>query len=140
MPERRRPDRLRNRGEYSSAAESSSRRTFRATGPRAAAITSRCGGRDLWLSTTGGIPMRVSLLEWAITMAATTAVLVFDVVIMARRVGEPTMRRSALALSAYIGLAGCFGIWTWCFHGKQFAVQFFAGWLTEYSLSIDNLF
>jgi tellurite resistance protein TerC len=84
--------------------------------------------------------MRVSLLEWAITMAATTAVLVFDVVIMARRAGEPTMRRSALALSAYIGLAGCFGIWTWCFHGKQFAVQFFAGWLTEYSLSIDNLF
>ncbi len=34
----------------------------------------------------------------------------------------------------------CFGIWTWYFHGQQFAVEFFAGWLTEYSLSIDNLF
>jgi tellurite resistance protein TerC len=34
----------------------------------------------------------------------------------------------------------CFGIWTWYRHGQQFAVQFFAGWLTEYSLSVDNLF
>ena len=34
----------------------------------------------------------------------------------------------------------CFGIRTWYFHGQQFAVEFFAGWLTEYSLSVDNLF
>ena len=70
----------------------------------------------------------------------TIAVLLFDVVVMARRPGEPTMRRCAIALSAYVGLAVCFGIWTWFFHGQQFAMQFFAGWLTEYSLSIDNLF
>ena len=31
-------------------------------------------------------------------------------------------------------------MWTWYFHGPQFAVQFFAGWVTEYSLSVDNLF
>jgi tellurite resistance protein TerC len=43
-------------------------------------------------------------------------------------------------LSAYVGLAVCFGLWTWYFHGQRFALQFFAGWLTEYSLSIDNLF
>jgi tellurite resistance protein TerC len=84
--------------------------------------------------------VHVSLLEWVITLAATTAVLLFDVLVMARRSGEPTMRRSAIALSAYIGLAGCFGIWTWYFHGHQYGVEFFAGWLTEYSLSIDNLF
>ena len=84
--------------------------------------------------------MRVSLLEWIVTLAATAAVLLFDVVAMARRSGEPTMRRCAIALSAYVGLAACFGIWTWYFHGQQFAGEFFAGWLTEYSLSIDNLF
>ncbi|MFZ0230635.1 MAG: TerC/Alx family metal homeostasis membrane protein [Mycobacterium sp.] len=84
--------------------------------------------------------MRVSLLEWLITLAATTAVLLFDVVVMARRSGEPTMRRCAIALSGYLGLAVCFGIWTWYFHGQQFAGEFFAGWLTEYSLSVDNLF
>ena len=33
-----------------------------------------------------------------------------------------------------------FGIFVWNFHGSQFGVEFFAGWLTEYSLSVDNLF
>jgi tellurite resistance protein TerC len=80
------------------------------------------------------------LLEWIVTLGVTTAVLLFDVVVMVRRSGEPTMRRCAIALSAYVGLAVLFGIWTWYFHGQQFAVEFFAGWLTEYSLSIDNLF
>jgi tellurite resistance protein TerC len=84
--------------------------------------------------------MHVSLLEWIATLAATIAVLLFDLLVVGRRSGEPTMRRSALGLSAYIGLAGCFGIWIWLYHGQQFAIQFFAGWLTEYSLSVDNLF
>jgi tellurite resistance protein TerC len=82
----------------------------------------------------------VSALEWSITLAATVAVLLFDLVVMARRSGKPTMRNCAIALSAYVGLAVCFGLWTWYFHGQRFALQFFAGWLTEYSLSIDNLF
>jgi tellurite resistance protein TerC len=84
--------------------------------------------------------MHVHLLEWIFTLAITIAVLMFDVAVMARGSGEPTIRRSALGLSAYIGLAICFGIWTWIFHGQQYAIQFFAGWLTEYSLSVDNLF
>jgi len=84
--------------------------------------------------------LSVSLLEWVLTLGATTAVLLFDVAVMARRSGEPTMRRCAIALSAYIGLAVLFGIWTWYFHGQQYALEFFAGWITEYSLSIDNLF
>jgi len=84
--------------------------------------------------------VHVSWLEWIVTLGVTTAVLLFDVVVMVRRPGEPTMRRCAIALSAYVGLAVCFGIWIWYFHGQQFAVEFFAGWLTEYSLSIDNLF
>jgi tellurite resistance protein TerC len=84
--------------------------------------------------------MSVSLLEWVLTLGATTAVLLFDVVVMARRPGEPTMRGCAIALSAYLGLAVCFAIWTWYFHGQQYALEFIAGWVTEYSLSIDNLF
>ncbi len=84
--------------------------------------------------------MQVSLLEWLVTLGVTIGVLLLDVLVMARRSGEPTMSRSAFALSAYIGLAVCFGVWTWFFHGRQFAIQFFAGWLTEYSLSVDNLF
>jgi tellurite resistance protein TerC len=82
----------------------------------------------------------VSALEWAVTSGVAIVVLLCDVAVMARRSGEPTMRRCAIALSVYVGLAVCFGMWTWYFHGHQYALQFFAGWLTEYSLSIDNLF
>ena len=84
--------------------------------------------------------MNVSQLEWFVTLGVTIAVLLFDVVVIARRPHEPTMRECAIALSVYIGLAVLFGAWVWYFHGGQFGLEFFAGWLTEYSLSVDNLF
>lgn len=84
--------------------------------------------------------MHVSLLEWSITLGVTIAVLLFDVVVIARRPHEPTTRECAIALSIYVGLAVLFGVWVWNFHGSRYGLEFFAGWLTEYSLSIDNLF
>jgi tellurite resistance protein TerC len=84
--------------------------------------------------------MHVSQLEWIITVGVTIAVLLFDVVWIARRPHEPTMRECGIALSIYVGLAAAFGVWVWNFHGTQYGLEFFAGWLTEYSLSVDNLF
>ncbi|MCG7607361.1 tellurium resistance protein TerC [Mycolicibacterium sp. (ex Dasyatis americana)] len=84
--------------------------------------------------------MQVSQLEWIITLAVTIAVLLFDVVVIGRRPHEPSTRETATALSVYIGLAVAFGVFVWMFHGSQFGLEFFAGWLTEYSLSVDNLF
>src|SRR6478735_5040229 len=84
--------------------------------------------------------MHVTQLEWIITLAVTIAVLLFDVVVIGRRPHTPARRELVIALSVYIGLAVAFGIWVWSFHGSQFGVEFFAGWLTEYSLSVDNLF
>ncbi|MGA8851534.1 MAG: TerC family protein [Aeromicrobium sp.] len=91
------------------------------------------------------VSMSVSSLEWAITIGLTVGVLLFDIIIVARKPHEPTTRESATALSIYVAMAVAFGIWIMVFHdtpGKDgdFALQFFAGWLTEYSLSIDNLF
>ena len=84
--------------------------------------------------------MQVSQVEWIITLAVTIAVLLFDIVVIGRRPHEPSKRELVTALSIYIGLAVAFGIWVYFFHGSQFGVEFFAGWLTEYSLSVDNLF
>jgi tellurite resistance protein TerC len=84
--------------------------------------------------------MNVSTVEWAVTLGVTMAVLLFDIIFIARRPHEPTFRECAIALSFYVGLAVAFGIWVWNFHGNQYGVEFFAGWLTEYSLSVDNLF
>src|SRR5664279_4394807 len=91
------------------------------------------------------VSMSVSSLEWAITIAVTVGVLLFDIIIVARRPHEPTFKECAVALSIYVSMAIAFGIWIMAFHdtpGKDgdFGLQFFAGWLTEYSLSIDNLF
>jgi len=43
-------------------------------------------------------------------------------------------------LAFFVSLAVLFGLGVWYFSGADFATQFFAGWLTEYSLSVDNLF
>jgi tellurite resistance protein TerC len=84
--------------------------------------------------------MHVTQLEWIITLAVTIAVLLFDVMVIGRRPHEPSKRELVIALSAYILLAVAFGVFVWLFHGSQFGLEFFAGWLTEYSLSVDNLF
>jgi tellurite resistance protein TerC len=84
--------------------------------------------------------MNVSALEWAITLGVTVAVLIFDVVVIGRRPHEPSTRECATYLSIYVGLAVLFGLFVWNFHDRQYGLEFFAGWLTEYSLSIDNLF
>ena len=84
--------------------------------------------------------MEVSTLEWAVTIGITVAVLVFDVIVIARDPHEPSMKECAIALCFYVGAAVAFGAWVLFFHGHDYGIEFYAGWLTEYSLSIDNLF
>lgn len=97
------------------------------------------GLHPLSAAATGGF-VNVSQLEWIITLGVTVAILLFDVIIIGRRPHEPSRRETATYLTIYITLAVGFGIWVWFFHGSQFGLEFFTGWLTEYSLSVDNLF
>ena len=84
--------------------------------------------------------MDVSPLTWWLTIGITLAVLLFDVIVIGRRPHEPSRKEVTVALTGYIGLAVLFGIGVWFFAGHQYGTEFFAGWLTEYSLSVDNLF
>jgi tellurite resistance protein TerC len=84
--------------------------------------------------------LEVSSTVWAVTIGLAAAVLLFDVLWIARRPHRPTTRELTLALGAYVGAAVLFGIGLWLVAGGQLATEFFAGWLTEYSLSVDNLF
>ncbi|ORV46507.1 tellurium resistance protein TerC [Mycolicibacter engbaekii] len=88
----------------------------------------------------GGAPLDPSLLEWLLTFAGLGAVLGFDLLIIGRRVREPSIREVAGWLTFYLSLAVAFGVWVWYYHGPKYGMQFYAGWLTEYSLSVDNLF
>jgi tellurite resistance protein TerC len=77
---------------------------------------------------------------WQVTIGATIVFFVFDVWHMRRNPHEPSMRECLVALGFYVGAAILFGLGVWYFAGGQYGGEFFAGWLTEYSLSIDNLF
>jgi tellurite resistance protein TerC len=82
----------------------------------------------------------VSPLVWAVTITLTTGLLLVDVFVVGRRPHEPETREVARHLVGFVSLAIAFGIGIWIFYGGQYGGEFFAGWLTEYSLSIDNLF
>ena len=84
--------------------------------------------------------MDVHLYAWIITAAVTIAILAVDVFVIGRRPHEPSMREAGLAIAFFVGLAVAFGLGVWVVSGPRYAGEFFAGWLTEYSLSIDNLF
>ncbi len=84
--------------------------------------------------------MNVEPWVWWTTILVTSAVLVVDVVVIGRRPHTPGMRGVSIALGVYVGLAILFGAGVWHFAGHQYGTEFYAGWLTEYSLSIDNLF
>jgi tellurite resistance protein TerC len=77
---------------------------------------------------------------WEVTIGATIVFFIFDVWHMRRNPHEPSMKECLVALSFYVGAAVVFGLGVWYFAGAQYGGEFFAGWLTEYSLSIDNLF
>ena len=84
--------------------------------------------------------MDVPTWVWWTTIIVTMAVLLFDIIVIGRKPHEPSMKEVSLGLAFYVSLALVFGAGVWMFAGHDFGVQFYAGWLTEYSLSVDNLF
>jgi tellurite resistance protein TerC len=84
--------------------------------------------------------LNVSGLVWAGTLVALTAILLVDLLIIGRRPHEPSVRESSIWVGIYVGLALLFGAGLWLAAGPSVAGQFYTGWLTEYSLSVDNLF
>jgi tellurite resistance protein TerC len=84
--------------------------------------------------------MHVSALVWAITLVTIIAIFAVDLVIVGRRPHEPSMRETAIWVSIYVAMAVVFGVVLLAAYGPRYGGEFFAGWLTEYSLSVDNLF
>ena len=84
--------------------------------------------------------MNVPSWLWWATVFVTTSVILVDLFIVGRRPHEPSMREVTRHLVAYIALAVAFGLGVFAVAGPRYGGEFFAGWLTEYSLSVDNLF
>src|SRR5919107_1130665 len=66
--------------------------------------------------------------------------LAVDLLIVGRRPHEPSMREAGTWVGFYVALALIFGAGVWVTAGGTAAGEFYTGWLTEYSLSVDNLF
>jgi tellurite resistance protein TerC len=84
----------------------------------------------------GALPLAFELTSLIVLVV----ILIADLLLVVWRPHVPSMRESALWVTGYAVLAVIFGGLIFAIGDAQHATEFFAGWLTEYSLSIDNLF
>lgn len=84
--------------------------------------------------------MNVSLTTWLIVIAAILILIFVDLVTVSRKPHEVMFKEAAGWSIFYIALAIAFGVWVWQSSGSQFGTEYFAAYLVEKSLSVDNLF
>lgn len=84
--------------------------------------------------------MHVAPWEWVLLGVIVVGLIAVDLFGHVRRAHEPTLGEAARWTAFYVSLALVFGVLTYLRHGGTFATEFFAGYLTEYSLSLDNIF
>jgi tellurite resistance protein TerC len=83
----------------------------------------------------------ISTTEWIFTIAVLAAVIIFDLTLaIVRRNKETSFGEAAAWTGIYVGAAIVFGIFLPHWASDELATQYFAGWLTEYALSVDNIF
>ena len=84
--------------------------------------------------------MTVSPLIWGVTIAVILGLLAFDYFFHIRKAHIPTLKEAAVWSAIYVGLAIIFGVLVLVFGGTTAGTEYFAGYITEKALSVDNLF
>ncbi|WP_049561438.1 TerC family protein [Nonomuraea sp. SBT364] len=84
--------------------------------------------------------MNLPAWVWLATIGGFALILALDFYLVARNPREPSFKECVGWVSFYVGLAVLFGIGLLLTSGPGHGGEFFAGWITEYSLSVDNLF
>lgn len=84
--------------------------------------------------------MSVPWWVWVATLGGLALLLLLDLVVVDRKPHEVTTGEAAKWVCFYIACALLFGLGVWYLGGHQFAVEYFTGYVVEYSLSVDNLF
>jgi tellurite resistance protein TerC len=83
----------------------------------------------------------ISTSAWEITVIALSIIVAFDFAwAILRRNSHTTLKEASVWSLFYVALAVSFGIYLGTWTDSKTQQEFFAGWLTEYSLSFDNLF
>lgn len=84
--------------------------------------------------------MTVPMWIWMATIAGIVGLLLYDLLFHVRAAHIPTVREAATWSAAYVSCAVMFGLGVFWFGGRKMGTEFFAGYLTELALSVDNLF
>ncbi len=86
------------------------------------------------VTTTVSVAMWIAF--WVIVLAA----LFIDLAVLNKHHGKVTMKEAALMVCAWVSLALLFGGTIWLVEGPRHALEFYTGYVLEYSLSVDNMF
>jgi tellurite resistance protein TerC len=84
--------------------------------------------------------MEVSLTLWAITVGGILLLIAMDFVFVSRKPHEVKFREALGWSIFYIAVAVAFGVALFVWQGSDYGTQYFAAYLVEKSLSVDNLF
>lgn len=87
-----------------------------------------------------GVIMNVSLTTWLVVIGAILALIIVDLLTVSRKPHEVKFKEAAGWSIFYIAVAIGFGVWVWQSAGSEFGTEYFAAYLVEKSLSVDNLF
>lgn len=84
--------------------------------------------------------MHVPPYVWALTTVGIVALLAYDFFVHVRKAHEPSLGEAARWSALYVGIAVAFGVGVWLVGGAEAGEEYFAGYITEKALSVDNLF
>jgi tellurite resistance protein TerC len=84
--------------------------------------------------------MDVTLATWGVVFGVIIALLVLDLLTFSRNPREIGTKEAAWWSIFYIAVAIAFGVWVWFSAGPVFGTEYFAAYLVEKSLSVDNVF
>ena len=86
------------------------------------------------------LSMNVSTTVWLVTIGAILAMIILDLVTVSSKPHEVKFKEATLWSIFYIAVAVGFGLWVQTQYGDPWGTEYFAGYLVEKSLSVDNLF
>ena len=84
--------------------------------------------------------MNLTTETWLITVGLIIGLLLFDLLTSTRKAHDVSFKEATFWSVFYIAVAIIFGAWVWSEFGSQFGKEYFAAYIVEKSLSVDNLF
>lgn len=84
--------------------------------------------------------MNLTTTSWLITVGLIIGLLLFDLLTSTRKAHDVSFKEATFWSVFYIAVAVAFGAWVWSDFGAQFGKEYFAAYIVEKSLSVDNLF